>query len=103
MHAIWRSRGMPRGTQIDRWCVREFVAAENIDRRVVRLDQRVVRLDQAVLTPVPGISAIDCLDRFLAANGSAAELRGRQFLASYNTPGSVGFGCLFRINKINVF
>jgi putative ABC transport system substrate-binding protein len=39
---------MPRGTQIDRWCVREFVAAQNIDRRVVRLDQRVVRLDQAV-------------------------------------------------------
>ena len=89
MHAIWRSRGMPRGTQIDRWCVREFVAAENIDRRVVRLDQRVVRLDQAVLTPVPGISAIDCLDRFLAANGSAAELRGRQFRAGHDAPCSV--------------
>jgi hypothetical protein len=66
VHAIWRSRGMRRGTQIDRRCVRKLVAAENIDRRVVRLDQ-------AVLTPVAEIGAIGPSDRFFGPDGGIVE------------------------------
>jgi hypothetical protein len=55
-----------------------------------------VTLDEAsffslgvVFAPVPRIGAIDGLDRFLAANGDAAELRGRQFRAGHDAPCSV--------------